>query len=129
MTITAQTTDTTDITGQQLARALHIGPRTRSYVLRDEYGLPYDGARWAHVLSALGRSDITPTLSTRVHEVAYALNKCIGSARMPPVSALRIQLYTPYQLCALVAKIARECPGTTTHEICDIWLLANHEGL
>jgi hypothetical protein len=41
----------------------------------------------------------------------------------------RIAMYTPYQMCALVARIARECPETTTGGICDTWLIANHAGL
>jgi hypothetical protein len=116
-------------TARQVAKAINVGPRSKGYVLRDENGLAYEGNRCSHVLSALGRSDITPDLSFKVHTVAFALNKSISSARMDPTSSLRIQAYTAYQLCALVARIANECPETTIGGICDGWIHANHASL
>lgn len=112
-----------------VARAAGIAPRTKRYVLRDEYGFAYDGGRYEHVLSALMRSDKTDGLSFKVRTVAMALHKSISSARMNPTSSLRIQAYTPYQLCALVARIANECPETTIGGICDGWIAANHNSL
>lgn len=112
-----------------IARAAGIAPRTKRYVLRDEYGYAYDGGRYEHVLCALMRSDKTDGLSFKVRTVAMALHKSISSARMNPVSSLRIQAYTPYQLCALVARIANDCPETTIGGICDRWIAANHKDL
>ncbi len=112
-----------------VARAAGIAPRTARYVLRDEYGLAYEGSRASHVLGALARSDRTPTLDARVHEVAYSLAKAIDTARMRPVDALRISAYSPYRLCALVARIANECPGSTVHEVCDLWVCPNSADL
>jgi hypothetical protein len=112
-----------------MATALGIGPRTRSYVLRDQHGFAYDGQRYEMVLAALSRNDITPELSARVHTVAYALRKSMTSARMPATSVLRIAAYSAYQVCALVARIDRECPEETVGGICDGWIAANHGSL
>jgi hypothetical protein len=110
-----------------IARAAHIGPRTRLFVLNTpDQGPITDGRRYDLVLAALCRSDITPTLSARTHTVAYALRKCMTSARMPATSVMRIADYSPYALCRLVAHIARECPETTIGGICDGWLMTNH---
>lgn len=114
---------------REIARAAKIAPATKRYVLRDEYGIAHDGRQYQHVLGALGRSDLTPDLSQRVHTVAYALNKCMSSARMCAVSTNRIAAYSPYRLCALVARIAAECDETTIGGICDGWLLAHHREL
>lgn len=117
-------------TAAVIARAAHIGPRTRRYVLNTpDHGPIADGFQYTRVLAALSRSDITPTLSARVHTVAYALNKCMSTGRMPAVSTLRIAAYRPYDMCRLVARIVRECPETTTGGICDEWLPANHTSL
>lgn len=125
----ATTTETDAITTTQIARSLGVAPRTKRYILRDEYGLPYQGRHYSHVFAALGRSDLTPDLSERVHTVAYALRKCMISGRMPAESENRIADYSPYRMCALVARIARECPETTIGGICDDWLIANHASL
>jgi hypothetical protein len=109
-----------------IARAAGIAPRTKRYVLRDEYGYPHDGARYEHVLCAIMRSDITEGLPMKVRTVAIALHKSISTARMPAVPSLRIKAYTPYRLCALVARIANECPETTIGGICDRWIAQHH---
>jgi len=116
-------------TAKAIATAARINPHTKKYVLRDEYGLAYEGHRYWHVLSAISRPDISPELSQKTRTVAYALLKSISSARMEPVSAARISAYTPYQLCALVARITRECPEDTTGGICDGWLPRHHNEL
>jgi hypothetical protein len=116
-------------TAAQIAKAAGIAPATKRFTLRDEFGLAYEGRQYTHVLGALSRSDRTPELSARVHTVAYALLKCMTSARMNAVSVNRLAVYTPYRLCALVARIAAECPETTIGGICDTWLLRNHESL
>lgn len=113
---------TATVTGRQLAAAIGIGPRTKRFVLRDSDGIPYDGRRAHLVLAALARSDRTPDLSADVHTVAYALHKSLTTARMNPAIANRVCELTPYQLCALVARVVRDCPETTTGGICDTWL-------
>lgn len=117
------------VTARQLASALGIGPRTKRFVLRNADGIAYDGRRYELVLAALSRTDITPTLSARVHTVAYATRKCMTSARMPATSVNRIAERSAYDICRLVARVANECPETTIGGICDVWLLANHESL
>lgn len=115
----------------EIAQAAKITPRTKRVEIRDEYGSVASSGdrRYATVLAIIARSDLTPDLSTRIHTVAYALRKCMVSARMPASSENRIAAYSPYRICALVARIANECPETTIGGICDTWLLANHEGL
>lgn len=114
-----------------IARAAKIGPRTKKVEIRDEFGFVVSNGdrRYATVLAILARADLTPGLSSRIHTVAYALRKCMVSARMAATSENRIAAYSPYQICALVARIANECPETTIGGICDTWLLANHNDL
>ncbi|MEU8151737.1 hypothetical protein [Nonomuraea sp. NPDC048901] len=128
MTATIEASET--MTAREIAKALGVGTRTRKFVLRDEYGIELrDGSRrYAKVLAALSRSDMSD-LPIRIHTVAYALRKCMVSGRMNAASENRIADYSPYQLCALVARIASECPETTIGGICDGWLLANHADL
>lgn len=117
-------------TATAIARAARISPRTRRFVLNTpDQGPITDGRRHELVLAALCRADITPGLSARTHTVAYALRKCMMSARMPAESVSRIAEYSPYALCRLVARVAAECPETTTGGICDGWLMANHASL
>ncbi|MEU4575966.1 hypothetical protein [Nonomuraea sp. NPDC023979] len=129
MTATIETSET--MTAREIAKAIRVGTRTRKFVLRDEYGLPIrTGARrYTDVLAALSNSDISPDLTFRMRTVAYALRKCMVSGRMDARSENRIADYSPYQLCALVARIARECPETTIGGICDVWLLDHHASL
>lgn len=119
------------ITAKEIAKAARIAPRTKNVVIRDEYGFVISGGgrRYADVLAVLARSDLSPGASHRVHTVAYALRKCMVSGRMNAISENRIADYSPYQLCALVARIANECPETTIGGICDRWLLARHNEL
>jgi hypothetical protein len=119
------------VDGKTIARAAKISPRTKRVEIRDEYGFVASNGnrRYATVLAILARTDLTPDLSARIHTVAYALRKCMVSARMPAESENRIATYSPYRICALVARIADECPETTIGGICDTWLLANHKSL
>ncbi|MFI7042609.1 hypothetical protein ACIBI0_38530 [Microbispora rosea] len=121
-------TDT--MTAREIAKAIKVGPRTKKFVLRDEYGFEIrdESRHYAKVLAALSRSDMSD-LPSRIHTVAYALRKCMVSGRMNAESENRIARYTPYQLCALVARISEECPETTIGGICDGWLIRNHTSL
>jgi hypothetical protein len=115
-------------TPRQVARAARIGPRTRKSAIRVR--VEYSGERdYAVILAYLCRSDLTPDLDARIHTVAYALRKCMVSGRMDATSENRIATYSPYRLCALIARIANECPETTIGGICDQWILAHHTDL
>lgn len=117
---------------QEIARSIGVGARTKKYVLRDRNGDrildAMDAPSWDAVLCAVSRVDISD-LPGHVHTVAFALRKCITTGRMNPISALRIASYTPYQICALVARIVRECPETTVGGICDDWITPHHDSL
>jgi hypothetical protein len=121
-------TTTAEITARQIARSIGVAPRTRRFVLRDADGIAYDGRRYTHVLSAISRQNHSD-LPDRARHVAFALNKSMSSGRMPVDSEARIAQYTPYRLCMLVARIARECPETTTGGMCDDWITPNHASL
>lgn len=111
------------VTARQIGNVAGIAPRTKRFVLRDEYGIPYDGSRSSHVLGALSRSDKTPGLSADVHRVAYAVNKCFSTARMNVQLAQRIrEQYSPYQICALVAKVHNANPDANVGELADFWI-------
>lgn len=116
---------TTAFAAKDVAKAAGISPATKRYLLRDDYGMAYDGTRFDHVLSALMRSDKTD-LPMPVRIAAMALHKSISSARMNTFSSLRISAYSPYKLCQLVAHIAAENPTGTIGSVCDGWLVDNH---
>lgn len=121
----------TKTSAKEIATSAKIGPRTKKVEIRDEYGFVISsGARgYDTTLAIIARSDLTPELSSRIHTVAYALRKCMTSARMPAESENRIATYSPYQICALVARISDECTEETIGGICDEWLLKNHMSL
>ena len=118
-----------EITTAQVARSVGIGPRSKRFVLRDQDGTAYDGSRTELVLAALSRSDKSPDLPAEVHTVAYAVRKSLVTARMGATFALRLREMSPYRICGLVARVACECPETTTGGICDDWLPGNIERL
>ena len=118
----------TAITTTQVARSVHVSPRTKRFVMTDRCDMPYDGSRTELVLAALSRSDKSD-LPADVHTVAYAVYKSLTTARMRPGPALRLRAMSPYRVCELVAAVARECPETTTGGICDEWLPAHIERL
>lgn len=114
-----------------VAVAAGIAPRTKTFVLTDEYGFAYDGGRSSHVLAALARSDKSEGLDSRTRLVAMGLHKCYGTGRMNVQLARRIrEQYSPYQICALVAKIADLYDGEPTiGELADFWINTNSEKL
>lgn len=114
---------------KELAKALGIGPRTRKFTIQDEYGITVDAGRTESVLTALARTDLSD-VPRRIHTVAYALLKSISTGRMNPGTSLRLTLDTSaYQICAVVAKIANECPEQEIGGICDVWLSKHHAEL
>lgn len=117
-------------TTQTIAKAAGISPRTKRFVLTDEYGMAYDGGRTAHVLAALARSDKTE-LDQRIRIIAIAVQKSLSTARMNPALAVRmIADYSPYQVCGVVAKIADTYEGfPSIGELADFWINAHAEEL
>lgn len=105
---------------KDIAAAAGISPRTKNFVLRDEYGFPYDGGRADHVLTALQRTDLVQ-LDRRTFTVACALRKCYATGRMNVELARRVrEQKTPYQLCAMVAKIAELWEGDESQGVGDL---------
>lgn len=109
------------ITTVQVAKAAGISPRTKKFTLHDQDGIPYDGSRSDLVLAALSRNDKT-NLPVEVHTVAYAIRKSMVTARMRPELATRIGGYTPYQVCALVARVTQAHPEPCIGLLADDWL-------
>lgn len=132
MTATIATSET--MTAREIAKAIGVGTRTRDYVMKDREGFYVTGQAgtpgYVKVLSSLMRSDVSD-VTFRIRLVAIALHKSISTGRMHPVSSTRIQAYTPYQLCKLVARIASEYPEdlVTIGDVCDGWLKDNHASL
>lgn len=116
---------------RDVAKAAGIASRTKRFVLRDQYGVAYDGGRSEHVLAALCRSDKTPDLDWRTRTIANAVYKSITTGRMNPSLAVRMTAdYSPYQVCGVVAKIAQMYDGEPTiGELADFWINAHAEEL
>lgn len=126
-----QAKDAPTVTAKQVAKAAGIGTRTRKFVLRDEYGLAYDGFRCEHILAALQRSDKTPDLDRAARIAAMGLYKSFTTGRMNVHLARRVrEQYTPYQLCALVAKVANGAgENATIGYLADDWINEHHAEL
>lgn len=123
-------TETENPTAAQIARAAHITPRTKNFVLCDEYGLTYGGGRTEHVLAALQNCDRTPELSQRIRICAIGLGKCFITGRMNVELSRYVLEATPYQICALLARIAALYQGfPTIGELADTWINAHREEL
>lgn len=125
------------LTTREVAAAARVGTTTRRYKLRDpadEWWIERSetDTTWL-VLTALGRHDMNrmeaDARKNRCVLAAAALSKCIYTGRMDATTSLRIKRYTPWQLCALVARIARDADEAQLGGICDIWLIRNHASL
>jgi hypothetical protein len=116
------------VTTAQIAKAAGIAPRTKNFVLRDEYGFALDGGRTIHVLAAIQKVDI---MDQRTKVAALALFKCYTTGRMNAELARRVrEQYSPYQLCGLVVKIAENYDGTPTiGDLADFWINAHRDEL
>ncbi|MFF4026934.1 hypothetical protein ACFYY5_29200 [Nocardia elegans] len=108
-------------TAAQIAKAAGIAPRTKHFVLRDEYGFALNGGRTEHVLTAIQRVD---GIDQRTRVAASALFKCYTTGRMNIDLARRVrEQYSPYQLCGLVVKIANAYDGVPTiGDLADFWI-------
>lgn len=116
-------------TTKNLMRALGVHHNQKTFILRDEYGISYEGHPVLLALAALSRTDVTPTLSADVHRVAYAIHKCIASGRMPTSAHLRIHGYKISRLCGMVAQVHADCYDKTIGEIADSWLIQHADEL
>ena len=110
-----------------VAAAAGISPYTTEFDLRDAYGYTYDGTRTVKVLAALARSDITPTLSDRVHTVAFALLAALQDKDMPQTVIDRLDR-TPYEMVALVTYLCRIAESEYSWFIVD-WIICFAEHL
>lgn len=114
-------------TTSQIAKAAGIAPRTKRFVLRDEYGLAYEGGRADHVLAALQRDDLTPGLDHATYIAARALYKCYTTGRMNTLLAADVRQRSPYQLCKMVTHIVKGVgeQELLTHnigQVADFWI-------
>lgn len=122
--------ETENPTAVQIARMIHVTPRTTKFVLRDEYGFTYSGGRTEHVLAALQNPDRTPELDQRTRICAIGLGKCFITGRMNFEMTTRVLEATPYQICALLARIAALYQGfPTIGDLADTWINAHREEL
>ncbi len=114
-------------TTAQIAKAAGIAPRTKRFVIRDEYGFAYDGSCTDHVLDALCRDDLTPGLDQATYIAARALRKCYATGRMNVELASRVRERSPYQLCKMVAHIVNgvgedELIRHSVGQVADFWI-------
>lgn len=119
----------TRVRTKDLMQALGVGNNTRTFVLRDEFGIRYEGSSVQLALAALSRTDRTPSLPAHVHRVAYAIYKSMATGRMAPTVVMRIQSYKISKLCGLVAQVHEECYDKTIGEIADDWLIQHADEL
>jgi hypothetical protein len=110
----------------EVAKAAGIAPRTKRYVARDAQGYVLNSYAPPHeqVFAVLGRYDITPSIDDRVRVAVLALEKSINTGRMNVHLAGRVRgQYTPYQLCALVSRVASESgEAATIGYLADQWI-------
>jgi hypothetical protein len=124
------------LTVREVAAAAGVGPRSKRVEARagDGMRVRFDCSRSESVLVLLSRFDLNRmppgARKRRCATVARALLKAMTTARLDPGTTLRINLeYTPWQVCALVARIARDCHEAQLGGICDEWICRNHVSL
>jgi hypothetical protein len=54
---------------------------------------------------------------TSLFQAAIGVSRSVSTARLCPVAAARLTRRKPYELCALLARIAEECPTRSTSEV------------
>lgn len=111
-----------------IAQAVGIAPRTKRFTALDSEGYPVfftgEAERWEHVVSAvrMARTD-RGVVTMRVYLIAVALHKAMTTGRMNVNLARRVrEQYSPYQVCALIAKTDALYEGEPTiGELADFW--------
>ncbi len=119
---------TATVKTQDVAKAVGIAPRTKRFEVIGADGLPVfmigEAERWEHVISAirLARTE-RKALDMRTYIIACAIWKWINTGRANPTAAMRVRAMSPYQVCALVAKISATFEGDPTiGELADFWI-------
>ena len=125
----------TTITAREIAAVVGIAPRTKRFEAIGNDGLPVfligEAERWEHVISAirLARTE-RQALDMRTYIIACAVSKWINTARANPTAAMKVRAKTPYQVCAMVARISELFEGDVTiGELADFWLNEHAEEL
>jgi hypothetical protein len=122
-------------TARQIAETVNIAPRTKRFEAIGADGLPVfmigEAERWEHVISAirLARTERS-LLDVRTYTIACAVWKWINTGRANPTAAMKVRARSPYQVCALVARISELFEGdVTVGELADFWLNRHAEEL
>jgi hypothetical protein len=120
---------------QDVAKAVGIAPRTKRFEAIGADGLPVfmigEAERWEHVISAirLARTE-RGELDVRTYTIACAIWKWINTGRANPTAAMKVRARSPYQVCALVARISGLFEGEpTVGELADFWINKHAEEL
>lgn len=123
------------LTARQIASTVGIAPRTKRFEAVGADGLPVfmtgEAERWEHVISAirLARTE-RRELDTRTYTIACAIWKWINTGRANPTAAMKVRARSPYQVCALVARISELFEGdVTVGELADFWINEHAEEL
>lgn len=123
------------LTVREIAAAAGIGPRSRQVRVDDPMAMTElrDMPRGKAVLMVLSSHPFNRMPAgyrkNRCVVVAGALLKAMSTARLNPSVTMRINGYTPWQVCTLVERISRDCPETQLGMICDVWVCRNHQDL
>lgn len=123
------------LTVREIAAAAAIGPRSTQVRVDDLMAMTElrDMPRSEAVLAVLASHTFNRmpdgARKNRCGVVARALLKAMSTARLNPVATSRIQGYTPWRVCQLVARISRDCPESQLGMMCDVWICRAHESL
>ena len=123
------------LTVREIAGAIAVGPQSKQVrvddltVMSDLRAMPGSEAVLA-VLANHQLNRMPPGFrKNRCSVAARALLKAMTTARLSPIATARICGYSPWQVCKLVERIARECPEPELGMMCDVWICRNHESL
>jgi hypothetical protein len=123
------------LTTREIAAAAGISPRSRQVRVDDTMAMIElsDMSRSEAVLAVLASHKFNGIPAgprkNRCAVVARALLKAMTTARLNPGATMRINGYTPWQVCSLVERISRDCPETHLGMMCDVWICQNHTSL
>ena len=123
------------LTVKEIAGGAGIAPRSK-YVKVDDFDAMCelrDMHRSEAVLAVLASYDFNRMAAgprkDRCRLVGRALLKAMSTGRLNPTATMRINSYTPWQVCALVQRISRDCPESQLGMMCDVWICQSHESL